>query len=545
MRDPIEVLLLAITHCRAKRHAEAEALLREVLAIDPEQPNALFLLGECALSCDRPAEAAEYLADALKLRPTHRDGRLALARALLAAGRPAEALDTLDPLANDTALGVAQTLRGTALNALSRPEEAVTAFTHALATLPDDAETHLNLGNAYADLDEPDLAEPHIRRAIALQPAMAEAHASLGHILAADGRLEEAIACQEAAIAIRPDFAAAHWNQGVALLLAGDMKAGWEKYEWRKRRFPHSFSSPAGPQWDGGPLDGRTVLVVAEQGLGDTIQFARYLPMLAQRGARVVVECAASLVPLLAAMPGVAKACPRGSRPAHDLWIDQMSLPRLFRTTLDSVPSPTAYLQADPAKLDHWDRKLPGGIRVGLAWAGNPLHSNDARRSIPAMALAPIVKAGEGGLISLQVGQRASEVEQLSGVADYAAHFTDWSETAAAVAAMDLVITVDTAIAHLAGALGIPAWVMLPHAPDWRWMLARSDTPWYSGMRLFRQPQPGDWHAVTMEVAAALAGIMPPAAALGASGTNGYSMAMPPLTWSVAPVTQAASSDAR
>ncbi len=540
MRDPIEALLLAITHSRAGRHAEAEILLHEVLAADPHQPNALFLLGQSALACDRPAEAADFLARALRLRPTHRDGRVALARALLAAERPAEALDALAPLAADVGFGVAQTLRGTALNALGQPAEAVIAFTHALATVPMDAETHLNLGNAYAELDEADRAEHHIRHAIALQPAMTEAHASLGHLLAGLGRLEDAAACQTVAISLQPDFAAAHWNQGVALLLAGDMSAGWEKYEWRKRRFPQSFNSPPGLQWDGGPVHGRTILVLAEQGLGDTIQFARYLPMLAQRGARVVVECADSLVSLLAAIPGVTTACARGRRPAHDVWVDQMSLPRLFRTTVDAVPYPTAYLQADAAKLAGWDRRLGEGIRVGLAWAGNPLHSNDARRSIPVAELTPIIDAGRGSLISLQVGDRAADIRRLPGVVDHSGQFTNWSETAAAIAAMDLVITVDTAVAHLAGALGIPTWVLLPHAPDWRWMLNRSDTPWYSCMRLFRQSQPGNWTAVIAEVATALSGIMPQAI-----DETGYSMAMPPLTWSVVPVTQAASSDAR
>jgi hypothetical protein len=357
--------------------------------------------------------------------------------------------------------------------------------------------------------------------------------------LASTGRLEEAIACQDAAIAIRPDFAVAHWNKGVALLLAGDMQAGWKKYEWRKRRFPDSFNNPPGLQWDGRSVHGRTILVLAEQGLGDAIQFARYLPMLAERGARVVVECAESLVSLLAALPGVTMACARDRRPAHDVWVDQMSLPRLFCTTVDSIPSPDAYLQANAALLTQWDRRLPGGTRVGLVWAGNPSHPNDARRSIPVAELTPIIKAGEGCLISLQVSERTSGIAHLPGVADYSGQLTDWSQTAAAIAAMDLVITVDTAVAHLAGALGIPVWVMLPHAPDWRWMLNRADTPWYASMRLFRQPRPGDWSAVIAQVATALAGVMPPAE------QGGYSMAMPPLTWSVVPVTQAASSDAR
>ncbi len=539
MFDVIDTLLRAIAHGRAGRHAEAEALLHQVLAAEPEHPNALFLLGQSALAAGRPDEAVDFLDRALALRPGHRDGRVALARAQLAAGQSWTALDTLEPLAGHTALATVQTLRGTALNALGQPEEAVVAFTHALATQPDDAETHLNLGNAYAELDEPMLAEQHIRRATALQPDLAEAHASLGHLLASLGRVAEAVACNETAIALQPDFAAAHWNQGVALLLGGDLAAGWEKYEWRKRRFPDSFGSAAGPQWDGEPLDGRTILVLAEQGFGDTIQFARYLPPLAQRGARVVVECAPSLVPLLAAMPGVAQACVRDERPAYDLWVDQMSLPRLFETTLAAMPNPDAYLRADADRLAHWHGVLRAGLRVGLVWAGNPLHSNDARRSMPVAALAPIVAAGRGSLVSLQAGARGEDVAALPEVLDYADALTDWRETAAAIAALDLVVTVDTAVAHLAGALGTPVWVMLPHAPDWRWMLDRTDSPWYSCMRLFRQDKPGDWDGVAVRVAGALDDVLRPA------GGGDHSIAMPPLTCSVAPVTQTASSEAR
>ena len=537
MSDVIEMLLQAIAHSRAARHNDAECLLHAVLTEEPDQPNAWFLLGECALAGQRSGEAVAFLSRALKLRPAHRDGRIALARAQLAADQPAEALDTLEPLAGDTTLAAVQTLRGTALNALGCPAEAVEAFGQALKTKPLDAATHLTLGNAYADLDEPAMAERQIRMAIRLQPNLAEAHASLGHLLEQSGRLAEAVACHEAAITLQPDFAAAHWNQGVALLLAGEMAAGWEKYEWRKRRFPAGFASAPGPQWDGGPLDGRTILVLAEQGLGDTIQFARYLPLLAQRGAEVVVECAPSLIPLLSGLQGVSRVCAYGHRPAYDMWVDQMSLPRLFGTTLANIPFPTAYFQADPVRVAHWGATLPAGLRVGLVWAGNPLHSNDARRSMPVGALAPIVAAGCGSLISLQVGSEARSVAELAGVVDCSDRLTDWRETAAAIAAMELVITVDTAVAHMAGALGVPTWVMLPHAPDWRWMLQRTDSPWYACMRLFRQERPGDWGGVAQRVAAALGSVMQP--------TQGYSMVKPPLTCSVAPVTQAASSDAR
>ena len=506
MPDP-DTLLVAIAHAQAGRHAEAERLLHGALAREPADPYALFLLGECALTTGRPAEAAGLLARALALRPGHRDTRLALARAQLALGDPADALDTLEPLAGDTRLATAQSLRGTALNALERPAEAVAAFHLALAVTPDDAEALLNCGNALAELDRADGAEQHIRRAIACDPTMAEAHASLGHLLASLGRLPEAIAANNQATALRPDFAAAHWNAGVAHLLAGDMAAGWQAYEWRKQRFPERFRNPPGPQWDGGALDGSTILVIAEQGFGDAIQFSRYLPLLARRGARVILQCASPLVPLLSTMPGV-QAVPRQASPDYDCWVDQMSLPRLFGTTLATVPSPARYLTPDPVRAAEWDRALPAGFRVGLVWAGNPLHSNDRRRSMQAAALAPVIAAGQGTMVALQTGPRSRELAAF-GVADHSGALSDWADTAAAVSVLDLLITVDTAAAHLAGALGIPVWLMLPYAPDWRWMLHREDSPWYASMRLFRQPSPGDWEGVARRVAAALAAIAP------------------------------------
>ena len=533
MPDP-DALLAAITHARAGRHLEAERILHALLEAEPDEPFALFLLGECALAMERSAEAVGLLSRALALRPAHRDTRLALARAQLAGADPAAVLHTLEPLASDTLLAAAQSLRGTALNALGQPEKAVAAFTLALAVKPDDAEAQLNCGNAFAELDEAVQAEHHIRRAIMCNPMMAEAHASLGHLLASLGRLPEAIGANETAIALQPDFAAAHWNQGVAYLLGGQMEAGWRKYEWRKRRFPASFANPPGPQWSGEGLTGRTILVVAEQGFGDAIQFARYLPLLVQRGAEVVLQCASPMVPLLGAVPGVT-AISRGQLPAYDCWVDQMSLPLKFGTTLSTVPSSAGYLRADPARAARWERRLPNGLRVALVWAGNPRHTNDRRRSVPAAVLAPIVTAGRDSLVSLQEGPRARDMAKLFGVTDHSGRLTDWAETAAAVSAMDLVITVDTAMAHLAGALGIPVWLMLPHAPDWRWMLGRDDTPWYAGMRLFRQDRPGDWPGVIKRVAVELAAISRPS----------YSMAMPPLTCSVAPVTQPASADAR
>ena len=520
--DIITALLAAIDLARDKRFEQAEAALRTILAAEPGQPSALFVLGQCLLATGRAGEATEPLAHHLQLRPDHHPGRIALARAQLIAGLPADVLDTLAPLPDS-----AHTLRGSALAALGRPAEAVDAFTLALEADPADAEAALNLGNAHADLDAPELAERHIRQAIALRPGLAEAHASLGHLLGEAGRAREAVAAADAAIALRPDFALAHWNAGVALLLGGEWEAGWQRYEWRKRHFAGSFKRPATPEWGGEPLRGRTILVLAEQGLGDTIQFSRYLPLLVAKGARVALECATSLARLLSHIPSVTAHAP-GARPAHDCWVDQMSLPRLFGTTPETVPPPAALAQSGGC----WDWALPSGLRVGLVWAGNPLHSNDRRRSIDPAMLAPILGAPGCSFVSLQTGPQAGA---MAGVLDLSAQLADWQATAALLGAMDLVVTVDTAVAHLAGTLGVPTWLMLPHAPDWRWMLGRDDTPWYSAMRLFRQDRPGDWAGVVQRVASALTG----------SRMRGYVMAMPPFTCSVAPVTHAASSDAR
>ena len=273
--------------------------------------------------------------------------------------------------------------------------------------------------------------------------------------------------------------------------------------------------------------------MLAEQGFGDTIQLCRYLPPLVAGGAQVVLECAAPLLPLLRCLPGVTLIRPGAARPPYDVWTDQMSLPRLFGTALDTIPCQDSYLHADPARVAAWAASLPPGLRVGLAWAGNPLHSNDRRRSIPPDALAPLLAAAPGAFISLQVGAAASAAARL-GVTS-AGSLADFGETAALATNLDLVITVDTAVAHLCGALGVPTWVLLPHAPDWRWLLGRDDSPWYNAMRLFRQDRPGDWAGVIGRVAAALR----------AATADRHSIAMPPLTCSVAPVTQPASADAR
>jgi tetratricopeptide (TPR) repeat protein len=503
MQDPTGALLDAIGHQQAARYAEAEAGYRSVLADWPDEPQATYLYGLLQLRTGRGAAATRSLVRAVGLRPSHLAARLGLGRALLAERRFGEALASADTaLVQEPGNAQALFLRGTALSALGRPADAVLALRAAIAADPANAAAHLNLGNALADLDDLAAAEAAIHHAVALDPALLEAQVSLGFILTSLGRLEEAIAACEAAIALQPDFAQAHWNLAVAALLAGDYARGFAEYEWRKRhdRFRRDFVDLPGPAWNGDDPAGRTILVHAEQGFGDTIQFARYLPLIAARGARVVLACDARLVPLLDTLPGVMAVPVDAAPPPYDAWIDQMSLPRVFATGPTTIPAAHGYLAADPVRAAAWWGTLPAGRKVGVAWAGNPIHSNDCRRSLPADGAAALVATPGISFVSLQLGPRSGE----AGLPGLAARLPDYAETAALVANLDLVVTVDTSVAHLAGALGVPCWVLLPFAPDWRWQLGCDDCAWYASVRLFRQPAPGAWHDVVDRVAAEL-----------------------------------------
>ncbi len=507
MQSTAGALLEAIGHHRAGEREKAADICRTVLAADPGQPRALFLSGLLLLDDNRPDDAARMLALAVERDPTHRAARVNLARALLAASRTDAALAAAETgLAAFPDIAELHFVRGTALNAARRSTEAAAALARAVALDPGHAPSWLNLGNAEADLDRLDEAERHIGTALRLAPSLIEAHASLGFVLTSLGRLDEARAACGAAIAHVPDFAQAHWNLATAALLAGDYETGFREYEWRKRhdRFRHDFLDLPGRVWNGEAVDGQDVLVQAEQGLGDTIQLSRYMALIAERGARVTLACDGRLIPLLRHAPGLHAAIDKTARlPAYDIWIDQMSLPRVFATTPATIPSASGWLTAAPAATARVAAGLPPGRRIGIVWAGNPAHSNDARRSLPALSVAALAAASGARLISLQVGPRASEAASY-GFHDLSPHLTDYAATAASVAALDLLVCVDTSVAHLAGALGKPAWVMLPYAPDWRWMLGRDDTPWYRTLRLFRQDRPGDWSSVTARVGAAI-----------------------------------------
>jgi Flp pilus assembly protein TadD len=466
---------------------------------DADDGRALYVSGLLALRDGEAEDAVTLLTQALQSQPGHAGRRRNLVRALLLAQRweqvAMQANASLDRSPDDAELHFA---RGTALNALGHHAEACAAFARALSLQPNHAASWLNMGNASVDLDDLGPAETLYRTAIGLDPELVQAYASLGYLMTRQGRLREAIEACEAAIRLRPDFVQAHWNLAIAALLSGDLPRGFAEYEWRKRHPRHQADFPTlpGEMWDGSNPSGRTILVRAEQGFGDTIHFARYLPLISAAGGAPILVCSAALVPLLGAIPGVSAVAPSAALPAYDAWIDQGSLPHVFGTTLETIPAAEGFLQAEPDRVRGWKARLPGGRTIGVAFAGNPKHPGDRRRSVPLELIDRLLDIRGVNLVNLQCGEAARRI----GLPDLTPWLTDYQESTALIAALDLVVTVDTSVAHLAGALGKPVWIVLPHAPDWRWLLGRTDSAWYRSARLFRQPTAGDWTSVLARV---------------------------------------------
>ena len=397
---------------------------------------------------------------------------------------------------------------GVALRALGRPEAALAAYRRSLALRDDDPGLFSNMGNILRHLGRQEEGAESLRRSVALRPDSADAWRNLGLVLRDLGELDEAIACFDRSDALRPDHTDTLWDRAYAQLLKGDLAAGFAGYEVRwglAEAKPREFAQPL---WDGGALAGRTLLLYAEQGFGDTIQFARYIPRVAAMGGQVVLECQPELMELLRSVEGVEKFVAKDEAlPPFDLQCPLVSLPHILGTILETVPAETPYLSVEPRD----DRRLetaPGiAARIGLAWGGSPTHKNDRNRSIPFEHFLRLAERPDTMLYSLQKGGR-TEVLQTSACAalirNLAPRIESFADTARFVRQLDLVITCDTSVAHLVGALAKPVWVLLPFAPDWRWMRDRTDSPWYPGMRLFRQRRPGDWDGVFEEARAAL-----------------------------------------
>jgi tetratricopeptide (TPR) repeat protein len=521
-------------------HSEALSAFAAAVRLDPHFAEAQTNLGTALLAAGRLEEAASALATAARLSPHNATTHNNLGAALKKQGRLPEAvaayeaaltlapahLDALTNLAGALsdlgaharaaayirqALALAPThakarnILGVLLLDQSEPAAAAAEFRAAIAQAPADPDAYVNLGDALAALGQPEQPVVQCREAVARAPASTDALNNLGTALFHARQLPEAIAAFRRAISLAPDGAEAHFHLGMALLAAGDMPAGWHEYEWRWRT---PFLGPtrrqfAQPLWDGATPG--TLLLHAEQGFGDTIQFCRFAPLLAASGWRVHLEVQVPLVRLLRTLPGVESVIARGDTlPAFDAHAPLMSLPSLLGTTLDTIPGATPYLTADPAEAAHLATRLPPdpGLRVGLAWAGNSYRAAremaavDRRRSLDPATLAPLAACPGVRLISLQKDGAAP-----LPLIDLMDEMRDFADTAALIENLDLVISVDTAIAHLAGALGKPVWLLNRYDAEWRWLHQRADSPWYPRMTIFTQPTPGDWASVIADVA--------------------------------------------
>ena len=500
------------------RREQAVVAYQDAIARWPDEAAPRTGLGNLLLRMERPAEALQTLQTAAALSPTSALIQCHLGLALLELERLEEATAALQealclrPDFPEALVSLAEALRKRGcLDEARQAAEAAIKIDFSQPT------AHHHLGNVLCDLGAFAEGSNAYRRALGLQPGDPTVMSNLGNALYALGQLPEALAQHRMAVSLRPGSVGSRYNLAVALLAAGELEEGWEAYESRLQLgLPSSVRrNIAQPRWTGEALEGRTIFLYGEQGLGDTLQFVRYAPLVAQRSGRVVLEVPAPLVRLMRQMPGVGAVIPTGTLPAEfDLHCPLLSLPYIFGTRLESIPASVPYLAADASLIEAWRDRMPqDGKRVGLVWSGNPRADQplaafvDRRRSIPLRQFAPFAAVPGISWISLQKGPPASQLQNAPRglhIRDLMDEVDDFADTAALVAHLDLVIAVDTSVAHLAGALGKPVWMLSRYDACWRWLRDRSDSPWYPTMRIYRQPRPGDWDAVIERVAADL-----------------------------------------
>jgi Flp pilus assembly protein TadD len=457
-----------LSHLKEGQSAEAVVALQRALELEPKNP---ILHNNLAVALDQEGKKEEALAafqEAARLKPDY-----------------ADALHNL----------------GNHLRRLGRLADAEAVYRQTLKLIPDSPDLCNHLGIALLGQAKHTEAEACFQRSLRLKPDHAEAHNNLGVLLEQLGNEEGAIASYEESIRLKPDSPDTHRNLALGYLMSGDYARGWEEYEWRWKspaNPPRPFSQP---RWDGRFLHGQAVLLYSEQGLGDTIQFARYASLVQERGGVVFLECPAVLERLLSRCPGVDRVIPQGAPlPEFAFQIPLMSLPGVFRTTLSSIPTSVPYCSAAAADIDHWKEELGAisSFKIGIAWQGSQKYAGDAHRSIRLACFEPLARLPDVRLVSLQKGFGSEQLAQVNdwNVLDVGNRVNDFADTAAVIQNLDLVVCVDTAVAHLAGALGVPVWMVLSMASDWRWLRGPETTEWYPSHRFFRQQQWGHWEDV-------------------------------------------------
>ncbi|SEH35604.1 tetratricopeptide repeat protein [Magnetospirillum fulvum] len=527
----------------------AERQYRAILAAQPLHFETLVMLGQLLTETGRAEAALDLIGTALGVDPERAEAHGAQGAALRRLGRPAEAAASYRrALALNPASIVVLVNLGNALLDLGAGAEAAESFRAAIALAPTQAEAPFGLGRALHLAGDPEAAIEPLRQAILLRPDYAAAYDALGEVACDLGRWDEAVAfhaealrldpkgpgvhthfgialynCGEVlaaegsfrvAIALDPDDVLAHFNLAATLLRSGKLAEGWREYEWRRRLFGFPELDTTLPEWRGEPLAGKTLLLYGEQGLGDTLHFARYAPMAAEQGARVVLAVQPPLLGLMRSVPGVADVVALGGAVTADYHLPLLSAPLRFGTTRDTIPAPIPYLSADPALARRWGERLAGeeGLKIGLVWAGDPRPDDraatlvDRRRSLTLAQFGVLADIPGLSVVSLQKGAPAAQTKSPPAglrLLDWMEEIGDFADTAALVSQLDLVISVDTSVAHLAGAMGKPVWILSRFDGCWRWF-DRDDSPWYPTARLFRQPAPGNWAGPLAALAAAL-----------------------------------------
>lgn len=495
---------------------DALSKFQRILDDQNDHLEALRAAGMLHIQLEQYEAAALKLARLISLDSGIPEVWSSLATALSMLEKPEQALACVNEgLQLDPASPFAHNTKGTILRALGRPDEALACYEQALRLDPTYGEAWNNKGVALLDLDRPDESVTALKRASQLNPRSAPVLVNLGNALRDLGHYDEAAASYRKALASDPTFQSARFNESMMQLSLSDFANGWKNYEarWQSKGFPSPQRNFACPLWLGQePLQGKAILLHSEQGFGDTIQFCRYIPHVSALAATTIVEVEAPLTKLLRTLhPDVIVVEKGQTLPVFDAHCPLMSLPLAFDTTTETVPSSSAYLTADPELVRHWEKRLgtKRGPRIGIAWSGNPRHINDRKRSIPLQTLLSGLPINAPGIewISLQKDGSAidlSRLEQTRSILHVGQEIQDFADTAALVSLTDIVISVDTAIAHLAGAMGKTVWLLLPYVAEWRWMHTRADSPWYPGMRIFRQPSRGNWPSLLQQVHAAL-----------------------------------------
>jgi tetratricopeptide (TPR) repeat protein len=495
---------LGIAFAQQNNWGDAVYWFQQSVQSKPDHAEAYNNLGIALANQGNLTEAENCYREAIRLKGEFPAAYNNLGLVLTTLGRFSDAIASYhQALAQQPNYFEARHNLGQAFEKAKRYEEAIDCYRQVLCDKPDYPEAHNSLGNSLYKLGRYAESKEEFSRALSLRPNYGEAYHNLANLVVDEGRPEEGIDNYNRALQYMPDRAEVHVGRAFTWLRMGDFARGCPEFEWRwhlKGVPPRSLSQP---RWDGSPLNGQRIFLHAEQGLGDTIQFVRYVPLVKALGGRVIVGCQESVRSLVATCAGIDELIsgPAPVLPPFDTHAALMSLPWIMGTTLSTIPAKVPYLSADPQVVEHWRKEMSAipGFKIGIAWQGNPEHVNDYHRSVPLARFETLARMQGVRLLSLQKGtgfeQLAAVIERWP-IPDLGSRFRTFTDTAAALKNLDLVITVDSAVAHCAGALAVPIWVLLPFAADWRWLTGRDDSPWYPTMRLFRQPKVLDWDTV-------------------------------------------------